>query len=54
MYFKYRQNMSPILKQDGGCFGYDFKIFEILKSEVKEQYFKPSVLHVITIAKYFK
>jgi len=36
LYQKYREGMLPILKSYGGDFGYDFKIFEVLKSEVKE------------------
>ncbi|PCJ63589.1 MAG: DUF1330 domain-containing protein [Bacteroidetes bacterium] len=36
MYGKYRAAMYPILQTYGGDFGYDFKIKEVLKSEVKE------------------
>lgn len=36
MYSKYREAMYPILKSYGGDFGYDFKISEVLKSEVNE------------------
>ena len=35
LYQKYREGMFPILKQYGGGFGYDFKISEVLKSEVE-------------------
>ncbi|MGK0290369.1 MAG: hypothetical protein ACI86H_001827 [bacterium] len=34
LYQKYREAMSPILETFGGGFGYDFKIAEVLKSEV--------------------
>ena len=34
MYKKYRTAMFPILQKYGGGFGYDFKIAEVLKSEV--------------------
>jgi len=33
-YQTYREKMFPILKSYGGDFGYDFKIAEVLKSEV--------------------
>ncbi len=36
MYQQYREAMFPILQQYGGGFGYDFKIAEVLKSEVEE------------------
>ncbi len=36
MYKKYRTAMFPILQKHGGDFGYDFKIAEVLKSEVKQ------------------
>ena len=35
-YTKYREYMTPLLKEHGGNFGYDFKISEVLKSEVQE------------------
>jgi uncharacterized protein (DUF1330 family) len=35
IYSEYRKNMMPILKTFKGGFGYDFKIDEVLKSEVK-------------------
>jgi len=35
LYQKYRENMMPILQEYGGAFGYDFKVSEVLKSEVK-------------------
>ena len=35
LYQKYREGMLPILKTYGGAFGYDFKVSEVLKSEVK-------------------
>ena len=47
MYQKYRNAMFPILQKHGGGFGYDFKIAEVLKSEVE----KP-INRVFTI--YFK
>ncbi|MFT5835661.1 MAG: hypothetical protein ACI9RG_000554 [Sulfurimonas sp.] len=37
MYAKYREAMLPILKTFGGGFSYDFKIAEVLKSEVPEK-----------------
>lgn len=36
LYQKYREGMLPILRSYGGSFGYDFKVSEVLKSEVKE------------------
>ncbi len=36
LYQKYREKMFPILQTYGGGFGYDFKVSEVLKSEVKE------------------
>jgi len=36
LYQKYRDAMMPILQEYGGNFGYDFKISDVLKSEVKE------------------
>jgi uncharacterized protein (DUF1330 family) len=36
LYSKYREGMRPILQTYGGKFGYDFKVSEVLKSEVKE------------------
>ena len=36
LYQKYREGMLPILQTYGGGFGYDFKISEVLKSEVEE------------------
>lgn len=35
-YQLYREGMLPLLKEHGGGFGYDFKISEVLKSEVDE------------------
>lgn len=35
-YTTYRRNMLPLLKKYGGGFGYDFKIAEVLKSEVNQ------------------
>lgn len=35
LYRKYREGMSPILQTYGGGFGYDFKVSEVLKSEVE-------------------
>jgi uncharacterized protein (DUF1330 family) len=37
MYKKYREGMLPILEAFGGGFSYDFKVSEVLKSEVKEK-----------------
>jgi len=36
MYKKYRTAMFPLLRKYGGDFGYDFKIAEVLKSEVNK------------------
>jgi uncharacterized protein (DUF1330 family) len=36
LYQKYREGMLPILQTYGGGFGYDFKVSEVLKSEVEE------------------
>jgi len=36
LYQKYRDEMTPILKNYGGGFRYDFKINEVLKSEAEE------------------
>lgn len=36
LYTKYREAMRPILHSYGGEFGYDFKISEVLKTEVKD------------------
>ncbi len=36
LYQVYREEMTPILKNYGGGFGYDFKISEVLKAEVNE------------------
>ncbi|MFT5661222.1 MAG: hypothetical protein ACI9TV_001868 [Sulfurimonas sp.] len=36
-YRKYREGMLPILEMFGGGFSYDFKVSEVLKSEVKEK-----------------
>ncbi|VAW98424.1 hypothetical protein MNBD_GAMMA22-2500 [hydrothermal vent metagenome] len=36
LYQQYREAMLPILKQHGGGFGYDFKIAEVLQSEVDQ------------------
>ena len=33
VYQAYRDEMTPILHQYGGGFGYDFKVAEVLKSE---------------------
>ena len=37
MYTKYREAMLPILETFGGGFSYDFKVSEVLKSEVEEK-----------------
>lgn len=37
MYNNYRERMTPILKSYGGGFSYDFKVSEVLKSDVKEK-----------------
>ena len=34
-YQSYRDEMTPILKSYGGGFGYDFKVSQVLKSEVE-------------------
>lgn len=34
-YQKYRKAMFPLLQSYGGSFGYDFKVSEVLKSEVE-------------------
>ena len=36
LYQKYREGMFPILQRYGGGFGYDFKVSDVLKSEVDE------------------
>jgi len=36
LYTKYREGMSPLLKEYGGGFGYDFEVSNVLKSEVSE------------------
>jgi len=36
LYQKYREGMLPILQTYGGGFGYDFKVSEVLRSEVEE------------------
>ena len=33
-YQKYHEGMFPILQSYGGGFGYDFKVSEVLKTEV--------------------
>jgi len=35
LYQKYREGMLPILQSYGGGFGYDFKVSEVLKTEVE-------------------
>ena len=45
MYKKYREAMLPILKIFGGEFSYDFKISEVLKSEVKEKINRVFIIH---------
>ena len=35
MYQQYREHMLPILQTYGGAFGYDFRVSEVLKSEVE-------------------
>ncbi len=37
VYKKYREEMYPILKSHKGDFGYDFKIDQVLKSQVRFQ-----------------
>ncbi len=34
-YQNYRNEMTPILKEFGGGFGYDFKVSEVLKTQTK-------------------
>ena len=36
LYNTYREKMLPLLIQHGGNFGYDFKVSEVLRSEVNE------------------
>ena len=36
MYQQYRDAMMPILISYGGCFGFDFKVSETLKSKYKK------------------
>jgi uncharacterized protein (DUF1330 family) len=36
-YSLYREAMTPILKNYGGSFGYDFKIAEVLKSRTEDK-----------------
>ncbi|KZN55270.1 DUF1330 domain-containing protein [Pseudoalteromonas luteoviolacea] len=36
VYSQYRTAMRPILEEKGGEFGYDFRVSEVLKSEVTE------------------
>ncbi len=36
IYKQYRKGMLPILERFGGGFSYDFKIHEVLKSDVKK------------------
>ena len=45
MYEEYRNAMMPILKEFGGGFGYDFKVSEVLKSEVKEPINRVFTIH---------
>jgi len=45
MYKKYRDAMTPILKSFGGGFSYDFKISEVLKSEVEEKINRVFIIH---------
>lgn len=44
LYNTYRDKMLPVLIQHGGNFGYDFKVSEVLRSEVNE-----SINRVFTI-----
>jgi len=45
MYKRYREEMFPILEKFGGGFSYDFKISEVLKSEVKEKINRVFIIH---------
>ena len=45
MYKKYREAMLPILGIFGGGFSYDFKVSEVLKSEVKEKINRVFIIH---------
>ena len=36
MYANYRAGMTPMLTESGGGFRYDFKVSEVLKSDVQE------------------
>lgn len=35
LYTRYRHAMEPILRQEGGRFGYDFVVSEVLRSETQ-------------------
>ncbi len=37
VYQDYRQNMTPVLLECGGGFGYDFRIAEVLKSQTDNE-----------------
>jgi uncharacterized protein (DUF1330 family) len=37
LYRRYRDGMTPLLTRQGGAFGYDFVVSDVLKSEVKAQ-----------------
>ena len=45
LYSQYRAAMKPILKSFGGGFGYDFKIAEVLISEVSEKINRVFTIH---------
>ena len=36
MYNSYRENMTPLLLECGGGFGYDFRVSEVLKSRTDD------------------
>jgi uncharacterized protein (DUF1330 family) len=37
LYRRYREGMTPLLHRQGGAFGYDFVVSDVLESEVKAQ-----------------
>jgi uncharacterized protein (DUF1330 family) len=45
IYQSYREAISPILKEYGGGFGYDFKVAETLKSESEEKVNRVFTIH---------
>jgi len=45
LYSQYRAAMKPILTNIGGGFGYDFKVAEVLLSEVSEKINRVFTIH---------